>query len=160
MGCADTRRGVEHAVHEACDAPYINITDRTQMLRLLLATGADPCLRDEDGTPVNEAAVAVVEEAIDAKRAACLIMIRRLVVKQPEEVVLSEEEQRTAEEEGKAQILAAVVGLGNNGWKKDPFTELMELLLPVWSPLRKPLGGYREAVQWEENEDDSEEEEE
>ena len=104
-------------------------------------------------------AAAVLEEAIDAKRAACLIMIRHLVVKQ-QEVALSTH-QRTAKEEEGAQMLAAVVGLGeDHGWQRDPFTLLMDLLLPAWSTLRKPLGGYREALQWEqENEDDSEKDE-
>ena len=93
----------------------------------------------------NKAAVAVLEEELpDEKRAACLIMIRRQVVK-GEEVALSEDEHRTAEEEKQAQLLAAVVGLGGEGraWKSDPFTEVMNLLLPAWSPLRKGLGGEK-----------------
>ena len=122
----------------------------TTVLRLLLQAGADPCLSDEDGCtplqllrrtkPDNDDAAAVLEEGMDAKRAACLIMIRRRVVAQPGTVELPEG-GFTKEEQDWRRLAAYVVGVGEGGGcKKDMFTELVELLLPRWSPLRRGLG--------------------
>ncbi len=126
--------------------------EHTMVVCLLLQAGADPCLRDEDGdglralqvlrsrAPDNDDAVAVLEEGMDAKRAACLIMIRRRVVAQPGTVALPEG-GFTKEEQDWRRLAAYVVGVGDGGGcKKDMFIELVELLLPRWSPLRRGLG--------------------
>lgn len=75
-----------------------------------------------------------MKEGLDAKRAACLTMIRRLVTKrQGEEEVALREKRRSDKEEGNARMLAVVVGLGEGrGCSK-------ELFLPEWSQLRKGL---------------------
>ena len=116
------------ALHLACFtgemSKWNKRANRPTMLRHLLTAGADPCKPNAQGrTPlrllreshatVNKAAVAVLKEGLDAKRAACLIMIRRMVMKR-QEVTLGEEE-RTAQEEEEARMLAAVVGLGGEG---------------------------------------------
>lgn len=126
--------------------------NETSTLRILLQAGADPCLRDRFGEtprqrchgPGYEAAEAVLEEGVDAKRAACLLMIRRLVVAQPGTVGLPVEEEEgglTKEEQDWRRMAAFVVGVGEGGGcKKDMFTELIDLLLPTWSLLRRGLG--------------------
>ena len=87
------------------------------------------------------------EETPDAERAACLIHLRRVMIKK-QGVELSGEGGLTVEEEG---MLAFVVGLDEGGgFTKDPFTVIMDLLLPLWSRLRKPLGGYA-ITGWEES---------
>lgn len=119
------------------------------MLRPLVKAGADPCLRNgqrqmplqilqQDGHHPEAATMAgLVEEALDAKRAAALLRLRRVMVKK-QGVELSGESGMPAKEE---QMLAYVVGLGeDDGCKRDMFTLLMDMLLPEWHPLRKGLG--------------------
>ena len=135
-------------LHIACYTRFpIN---RPAMLRLLLAAGADPCLRNENGhTPLqmlrnyypdNVEAVAVLEKEVpDALRAACLIRIRQLVVA---ERGVTRSEEKGGVRGKKATMLAAVVGLaeGRRGFPKDLFVNLTDYLLPVWSTLRRGMG--------------------
>jgi hypothetical protein len=95
--------------------------------------------------------LAVLEEEIDEQRAACLLRIRRLVVareKQGVKVVVEEEKGTgsggTSGEEKWKRTLAFVVGLDGDENGCPIFTVVMDLLLPVWSLLRKPLGGYKD----------------
>ncbi len=119
--------------------------NQTKALRLLIEAGADPTVRlDRRGrqltgpTQVNREAKAVLEEGLDAYRAACLVQLRRLVVQKRGVAVC--EEKGGGLSVG-ARMLAAVVGVGVRGnLPRDVFTVLMDLLLPVWSPLRKGLG--------------------
>ncbi len=142
------------ALHIACHTT--SHANQSTILRLLLAAGADTRVLDQYGhTPlqvlrggnrvVNAAAVAVLEEEVpDAERAACLLRIRRLVMKD-RGVTLTEEEGgggRSVEEEEWRKMAAFVVGVGG-GCPKDVFTVVMDLLLPVWAPLRKGLGGAK-----------------
>ena len=90
--------------------------------------------------PGNEAAKAVLEEAMDAKRAVCILMIRRQVVAQPGTVELLPDEGGFTEEEQEWRRLAAfVVGVGE-GCTKDTFTVVMDFLLPRWSLLYRAMG--------------------
>lgn len=112
-------------LHIACLTGSRNQVGRAKTLRLLVEAGADPEVRDGpngDGetpmqvlrseAPVDEAAVAVLEEGVDAKRAAALLRVRWLMFKD-RGVTLShalvEEGSMTVEEEA---LLAFVVGLG------------------------------------------------
>ena len=106
--------------------------------------------------PAGARAIAVLEEeAPDEQRATCLIHIRRLVIKK-QGAELRDKAGASADK----RKLAFVVGLGEGGGcQKDAFTVLMDLLLPVWSPLRKGLGGDTEGwrLEGEENGTDDEE---
>ncbi len=104
---------------------------------------------------------AVLEEGVDAHRAACLIRIRRAVVAQ-RGVTLREEQEGINQDDpmtsaaqmvtrGRRDVVAnrlrqeevavaAVVGLGTRGgWPRDVFLLLMDLLMPLWDPMRKGL---------------------
>jgi hypothetical protein len=101
--------------------------------------------------PTHEKMVAVLEEGADAQRAAYLLRVRRLVVARQRQGVDHGVKQRILRREGAKQekkwtrTAAFVVGLGGeDGCPAFFFTLVMDMLLPVWSPLRKPLGGYKE----------------
>lgn len=148
------------ALHIARAAPKVQPTDRPTFLRLLLAAGADPCRQDGHGRtplqllkeqhPANEAALAALEEGIDAERAISLIQVRRLVVAQRGVELRVEAEGRrvhtrraaaaaqAAEEE--ARPVAFAVGLGTRrGCPRDVFLLLMHMLLLEWSRLCRNL---------------------
>jgi hypothetical protein len=156
------------ALHVACKEWQSPAT-----LQLLLRAGADPFLQDVSGeTPMDilleyaqlpylepEAKayiakrMAVLQEGMDAQRAACLLRIRRsVVVRQKKGVELKVQEEQVGNGEAEwERMLAFVLGLG--GGNDCPFfTVLMDFLLPVWSPLRIPLGGYGEVWQVSEEE--------
>lgn len=130
------------ALHLACRSSC------PTMLRLLVEAGANPCLQDKVGrTPLqlpqqwrrhtDAATMAVlVEEYLDAQRAATLLRLRRVMVKK-QGVEPNGQAGMTEEEE---RALAFVVGV-EGGCPRDVFTHVMDLLLPKWHPLRKGLGG-------------------
>ncbi len=155
-------------LHEVCINGGPRSARQTVMLRLLMAADADPCIQNAAGrTPlqilkakedVNDEAVAVLEEGLDAQRARALLRLRRLVVlrrKQGEEVVVKEEEeaanaagrtrsrrQKEEEEEDWRRAVVGSLGGGPGGaagcLPRDVFTRVMDMLLLVWAPLRKP----------------------
>ncbi len=140
---------------------YVRANDyirQTTTVRLLLEAGADPRMQNlqknlQGHTPVqllrgygqvNQDAVRILEEILlDEQRAAALLHLRRLAVKK-QGVELREQEEEEEGGEGavnaeEGQMLAFVVGLDGR-CPRDVFTVVMDLLLPLWAPLRKGLG--------------------
>lgn len=143
------------ALHFACRDVSSN---QLSILRLLLAAGADSQIRDAQGRtplqllrekqPNNTKAIAVFEkELVDVQRAACLVRIRRLVVARRGVTLRNEDEAQVAggATGDVARMLAYVASVseGEDGCRKDVFTLVMEIILPTWSPLCKPLGSYK-----------------
>lgn len=139
------------AFHFACASK--SHSEQPTILRLLLAAGADPRMLDGQGRThlqimrrhgyaYSASATVLEEEVPDAERAAYLLRIRRLVVKKQGAELSEEEEGGVGEEEAEWRRLAAfVAGLGaGGGCGRDVFTVVMDMLLPLWAPLRKGLG--------------------
>jgi hypothetical protein len=114
--------------------------------------------------PTHHAAIAVLEQALDAYKASLLVKARRLVITATRTVAPSYLQQRAAsgqplprvamvtltddqidkdQEEGRKlrTSLAFVVGLEGKSMLREVFQIVMDLLMPSWDPLRRGLPG-------------------
>lgn len=154
------------ALHLACSTDtysYMNSTTRQRVIKLLLDAGANPTLTNANGQtpsdvldtrPCNrEARFVLRDKTWDQERSAYLIKVRRLVVAvagggkiitsrqmqgQPlPHVELSPSKRK---KHHKAQVLrttlAFLVDLGPKHMPTGVFVTIMDMLMPVWDPMR------------------------
>jgi len=143
------------ALHLACSQQQ-----DVPILRVLLEVGADPRLLDGEGrtpmqvfqqsrvggyTPVSldphkvAARVVLMKDAVESTREAYLIMNRRRVVAGQEVAMCEEEEGGGNNREKENWRRLAAFMLNEEKCPTGVFTNVMDLLLPAWAPLRRGL---------------------
>lgn len=153
------------ALHLACCFNNITPTAKLAILRHLLVAGADPTLPNVYGhdslqillehPPVEPLHLALVEEARDAQRAACLIKIRQVAGGRSEaqlpvkrgELNLKENEEKPfleldMEDKG-VPLMGFLMGLqseeGRQGMPHGVFVVVMSMLVPPWHALHEGI---------------------
>lgn len=157
------------ALHLACCFNNITPTAKLAILRHLLVAGADPTLPNAYGhnslqilqehPPVEPLDLALVKEAIDAERAACLIKTRQVAGGRSEAWTWVEGSGPEGErgegmpslqldmEDEEGHLMAFLMGLqseeGRSGMPHGVFVVVMSMLIPPWHALREGIKGVK-----------------